>query len=246
AALTDCLNFGNPEKPEVAWQMEQAILGLSEAARVLGAPVISGNASLYNEAPQGQILPTPGIGVVGVLEDAAKHLTATPEEGDTVVLLGAEVAQPASTLAASEHQWLTLDRIAGRPTIDLEHELRVQTLVLDAHARGLLTAAHDLADGGLAVAIAEMCIAAGFGIDASDSVQGERLDATLFGEAPSRFLVATADPDAIVALARESRIAATALGRVGGDRLRIGPIDVALDVAAREWDEGLGRALAGV
>src|SRR5690606_34488940 len=141
AALTDCLNFGNPEKPEVAWQLEEAILGLSEAARVLGAPVISGNASLYNEAPRGAIIPTPGIGVVGVIEDVSTRLTIAPVAGDTIVLLGAEVVQPAGTLAGSEYQALTLGRQAGLPTIDLAHELRVQELVLDLHERGLLTAA---------------------------------------------------------------------------------------------------------
>jgi phosphoribosylformylglycinamidine synthase len=245
AALTDCLNFGNPEKPEVAWQLEEAVLGISEAARVLGAPVISGNASLYNEAPSGQVLPTPSIGVVGILDDATKHLTIAPAEGDAIVLLGAEVAQAASTLAASEYQWMTRERMAGRPVIDLDLELRVQTLVLDAHARGLLTAAHDLSDGGLAVALAEMCIAAEHGIDASSIDTGERLDAALFGEAPSRFLVATRQPDEVIALAKAGGIPATLLGQVGGNRLKLGPLlNVNLEDARREWAEGLDRALA--
>ena len=246
AALTDCLNFGNPEKLEVAWQLEEAILGLSDAARVLGAPVISGNASLYNEAPGGAIIPTPGIGVVGVIDDVATHLTIAPSEGDTIILLGAEVAQPASTLAGSEYQALTLGREAGLPTIDLAHELRVQHLVLDLHERGLLTAAHDLADGGLAVAAAEMCIAAGAGLDASASDLGDRVDGALFGEAPSRFLVATRNADTVVEFARAHGIPATALGTVGGDRLRLGPVDLALSEATTEWSEGLDRALAPV
>lgn len=246
AALTDCLNFANPEKPEIAWQLEEAILGLSAAARVLETPVISGNASLYNEAPDGPILPTPSIGVVGVIEDASTALTIAPGAGNTIVLLGAEVAQPAGTLAGSEYQWLTREHIAGMPQLDLDHELRVQRFVLDAHERGLLTAAHDLSDGGLAVALAEMCIAAGAGIDASAVSEGDRVDAALFGEAPSRFLVATSNPRVVLDLATGHGIPAVALGVVGGDRLRLGPIDVALADAAREWDEGLDRVLAGV
>ena len=246
AALTDCLNFGNPEKPEVAWQLEEAIIGLSEAARVLGAPVISGNASLYNEAPGGQIIPTPSIGVVGVLPDVTKHLTIAPSEGDAIVLLGAEVAQPAATLAGSEYQALTLGRQAGLPVIDLAYEQRVQQLVLDLHERALLTAAHDLADGGLAVALAEMCIAGGAGIDASGVAPGERLDGALFGEAPSRFLVATRNAESVLEFARGHGVAATVLGTIGGDRLRLAPIDVALADADREWSQGLDRVLAVV
>ncbi|MGE3962315.1 MAG: phosphoribosylformylglycinamidine synthase subunit PurL [Dehalococcoidia bacterium] len=243
AALTDCLNFGNPEKPDVAWQLEEAILGLSEAARVLGAPVISGNASLYNEAPRGAIIPTPGIGVVGVIQDVSTRLTIAPSEGEAIVLLGAEVAQPACTLAGSEYQALTLGRQAGLPVIDLAHEARVQNLVLDLHERGLLTAAHDLADGGLAVALAEMCVAAGAGIDASGVEVGARVDGALFGEAPSRFLVATRSAETVVEFARGHGVAATVLGAVGGDRVRLGPVDVALGDATREWSEGLDRAL---
>jgi phosphoribosylformylglycinamidine synthase subunit PurL len=246
AALTDCLNFGNPEKPDVAWQLEEAIMGLSAAARVLGAPVISGNASLYNEAPTGSIIPTPGIGVVGLMEDATRHLTIAPEEGDTIILLGAPVAQPASTLAGSEYQWLTLGRVAGMPVIDLDHELKVQSFVLDLHERAFLTAAHDLADGGLAVALAEMCIAAKSGVDASNVSEGDRLDAALFGEAPSRFLVATANPRAVVELAEGHGIPALALGFIGGDRFRLATVDLALDDVTREWSEGLDRALAPI
>ena len=246
AALTDCLNFGNPEKPDVAWQLEEAIIGLSEAARVLSAPVISGNASLYNEAPTGSVLPTPGIGVVGILEDVSTALTIAPGEGDVIVLLGGAVAQSASTLAGSEYQWVTQQRMAGMPTIDLVLELQVQTLVLDAHGRGLLTAAHDLADGGLAVALAEMCIAAEAGIDASAVELRDRLDGALFGEAPSRFLVATSDPAAVTALAEAAGIPATVLGRMGGERFRLASVDLPLAEVTREWSEGLDRALAPI
>ncbi|MBM3141187.1 MAG: phosphoribosylformylglycinamidine synthase subunit PurL, partial [Chloroflexi bacterium] len=148
AAVTDCLNFGNPEKPEVAYQLEQAIVGLSEACRALGTPVVSGNASLYNETPTGQVLPTPTIGMLGILDDVERRLTAVPGPGETLVLLGAEPAQAVATLAGSEYQARALGRAAGRPAIDLALEARVQRLVLDANAAGLLTAAHDCAEGG--------------------------------------------------------------------------------------------------
>ena len=253
AALTDCLNFGNPEKPEVAYQLEQAIIGLSEAARALGTPVISGNASLYNETPAGAIFPTPSIGMVGVIENVSRALTAALPAGDIVVLLGAPVAQPASTLAGSEYQHVVTETLGGRPAIDLDREARVQRLVLEAHAQGLLTAAHDCADGGLAVALAEMCIlgggeGGGTGIDASlIAIEGRR-DAALFGEAPSRFLVAVHDEQAaarVVALALTAGVDATVLGSASGGRIRLGPVDLALEVARAAYDGGLEAALRG-
>ncbi len=246
AALTDCLNFGNPEKPDVAYQLEEAIIGLSEAARVLNTPVISGNASLYNETPSGAIMPTPGIGMVGVIEDVARHLTIAPRPGDLLVLLGSPVAQPASTLAGSEYQHVIHETLGGLPSIDLNLEARVQRTVLDAHARGLLSAAHDLADGGLAVAVAEMCVAAGHGITAGVIDVGPRVDAALFGEAPSRFLVGVRDENAaatLAALALTAGVTATPLGRIEGDTIALGPIAVELDTARGEWETGLERAL---
>ena len=245
AAVTDCLNFGNPEKPEIAYELEQSIIGLSEACRALGTPVISGNASLYNETPDGAVLPTPAIGMVGVIEDVERHLTIAPRAGDSLVLLGAELAQPAATLAGGEYQALTLGRIAGRPVIDLDREGRVQRLVLDAHSAGLLTAAHDCADGGLAVTVAECCLAAAAGIDASAIALGARLDAALFGEAQSRFLVGTRDAVALLALAARAGVPAVVLGVVAGERLRLGPLDLAIDELREVYEGALPALLAG-
>jgi len=248
AAVTDCLNFGNPEKPDVAYQLEQAILGISDACRVLGTPVISGNASLYNETPNGQILPTPGIGMVGVLDDVHTALTATPSAGDLLVLLGAPIAQPAATLAGSQYLTARLGRLAGLPAIDLDHEAAVQRLVLEAHAAGLLSAAHDCSDGGLAVTVSEMCFAAGAGLEASAIELGPRLDAALFGEAQSRFVVAVASETAAADLegrAGAAGIPAIRLGAVGGTRLRLGAVDLDLDVARAGYDGALEQALAG-
>ena len=249
AAVTDCLNFGNPEKPEVGYELEQSIIGLSEACEAQGTPVVSGNASLYNETPDAAVLPTPAIGMLGVLDDVTKHLTPAFNEGDRVLLLGASVAQPASTLAGSEYLTQLLGRLAGRPSIDLDLETRVQRVVLDAHGRGLLTAAHDCSDGGLAVTLAESCLAAGTGLQgAADLDLGSRLDAALFGEAQSRFLVATsseADGQAVAEQASQAGVPAVLLGTAGGDRITLGPVDLALEAARDAYDGALERALAG-
>ena len=246
AAITDCLNFGNPEKPEIAYQLEQSIIGLSEACRALGTPVVSGNASLYNETPDGAVLPTPAVGMLGVLEDVARHLTPALTRGHAVVLLGAPLAQPASALAGSEYLATAQGRVAGRPSIDLDLEARVQRFVLDAHARRLLTAAHDCAEGGLAVTLVECCLAGGVGFEARPGIEiGARIDAALFGEAQSRFLVAAApaDVDALIALAQEADVPATVLGAATGERVRLGPLDLALDDARDTYEGGLERAL---
>jgi len=248
-AITDCLNFGNPERPEIAYQLEQSILGLADACEALGTPVVSGNASLYNETPAGAVLPTPTVGMLGVIEDVTRALTIAPGEGDTLVLLGAALAQPAETFAGSEYLARIHGKVAGRPRIDLDLEARVQRLVLDAHERGLLTAAHDCADGGLAVAIAECCIAAGVGLDASQAALGLRLDAALFGEAQSRFLVAVPDAAALAALrslAADAHVPIAVLGAVSGDRVRLGPVDASLAALRDAYEGGLARILGAV
>ena len=248
-AVTDCLNFGNPEKPEVAYELEQSIVGLSEACRALGTPVVSGNASLYNEAPEGAVLPTPAVGMLGVLDDVTRRLTPALDAGDLVMLLGAPPAQPVETLAGSEYLTRLLGRPAGRPHIDLALETRVQRLVLDACGRGLLTAAHDCADGGLAVTLVECCLAGGAGFEGDPALDlGPRLDGALFGEAQSRFLVGVRDAgaaEALTALAARAAVPATVLGTAGGARVRLGPLDIALDALREANEGGLERALAG-
>jgi phosphoribosylformylglycinamidine synthase len=212
----------------------------------LNTPVVSGNASLYNETPNGQILPTPSIGMLGVIEQVETVLRIAPNSGDMLLLVGAEPVQAAGTLAGSEYLTAKLGRLAGRPIIDLDHEARVQELVLDAHDAGLLTAAHDCADGGLAVTLAEMCLAGGAGIDASVIELGPRLDASLFGEAQSRFIVAVADDSAASDLAARATaidVPITQLGKMEGLRLRLGPTDLAVDDLRAAYDNGLERAL---
>ena len=244
-AVTDCLNFGNPEHPEIAYQLAQSIIGLSEACRALETPVVSGNASLYNETPDGAVLPTPTVGMLGVIEDVARAMTPALHDGDTVLLLGATVAQGAETLAGGEYLAHAHGRVAGLPRLDLDLEVRVQRLVLDAHARGLLTAAHDCADGGLAVALAECCIAGNVGLDARAIDLGARTDAALFGEAQSRFLVATRDVEAVRVLAAAADVPCTVLGVAGGGLLRLGPLALAVEELRDIHEGGLARILSG-
>ncbi|MGE0135626.1 MAG: phosphoribosylformylglycinamidine synthase subunit PurL [Dehalococcoidia bacterium] len=251
-AITDCLNFGNPERPEVAYEIEQSILGLADACAALGTPVVSGNASLYNETPTGAVLPTPTVGMLGIVDEVRRALTIAPKVGDTLVLVGAPPAQPASTLAGSEYLARMHGAVAGRPHIDLPYEARVQEFVREAHARWLLSAAHDCADGGLAVTAAECCIAAGLGLDAApeeDALDlGARLDAALFGEAQSRFVVAVTehqDLEGLRRLAAEFDVPTVALGVVSGDRFRLGPIDAPIESLREAAEGGLGRLLTG-
>ena len=153
-ALTDCLNFGNPEKPEVYYQLEECVKGMSAASSAFAAPVISGNVSLYNESRGHDIYPTPIIGALGLLDDVSAHATmAFKNEGDIVVLLGCgEVRGDASSLAGSEYLEIVHDKVVGQPSIDLDLEAAVQRVCRRAIAEDIVHSAHDCSDGGLAVA----------------------------------------------------------------------------------------------
>jgi phosphoribosylformylglycinamidine synthase subunit PurL len=191
-AVTDNLNFGNPLKPEVYHQMSEAVRGIGEACTVLETPVTGGNVSLYNENPRGAIYPTPTIGMVGVIDDVA-HITrsAFREEGDAVVLLGRNTEE----LGGSEYLKVIHGTVAGdAPEIDLERERRLQQALLEAIRAGLVHSAHDVAEGGLAVALAESCIgdgAAPLGLNArlEDTLDSAPL---LFGEGQSRVVISCA------------------------------------------------------
>lgn len=184
-AITDCLNFGSPEKPEIFWQLEKAADGISEACLALQAPVIGGNVSLYNESNGVAIYPTPVIGIVGLIENVA-HITTQEfkQAGDLIYVIG----EAKSEFGGSELQKLVNGDICGRaPELDLEIEARRQKELLSAIRAGVVASAHDIAEGGFAVALAESTIGSnGFG--ASVQVQGETL-AQLFSETQSRFIV---------------------------------------------------------
>ena len=224
-AVTDCLNFGNPERPETYYQLAQAIQGIADACRALGTPVVSGNVSLYNETPDGPVTPTPVIGMLGLIEDVSKVVRMPfRDEGDHVMLLGADVPQKAATLGASEYLALEHDREAGPVAVDLPAEAALVSLLIQAADRRLLHSAHDCAHGGLAVALAECAIAGDVGLDASALDLGPRLDAALFGEAGARAVVSLHrdDVDALTALAADCGVIATPLGTVTGSALNLG------------------------
>ncbi len=259
--VTNCLNFGDPTRPDAFWQLGEAFRGLGDACRALGLPVTGGNVSLYNESEHGRILPTPEIGVVGLLDDVRRVVgPAFRSAGDVVVLVGSAV--PGMT--GSEYA-----RIAGAasedgpPGIDLDRERRLQAFLVEGASRGLVTAAQDVSGGGLAVAVAEMAIWGGIG--ARLRVPAAHAPAVdLFGESPSRVVMtATArHAPALVLLARQHGLPVDVVGQVGGDRLvvelagagatgaaeeRGGSIADAIDVAigdlAHAWEAGLPRAL---
>jgi len=185
-AITDNLNFGSPENPEVFWQLEQAVDGISEACRMFNLPVISGNVSLYNETNKEPILPTPIIGMVGLIENTAYVTTHSfKQAGDVIVLLGKTKAE----LGGTQLQKLIEGQIRGRiPQLDLKYEQQLQQAVTQAIRQGLIQSAHDVADGGLAVALAECAFGTGLGL-AIDMSADLPLSAILFGESQSRVIL---------------------------------------------------------
>ncbi len=197
-AVTDCLNFGNPERPEIYFQLREAVRGLADACRALSVPVVSGNVSLYNDGIAGAILPTPMVGMAGVLDDIDRCVGMAFPPDATLLLVGAMTA----TTGGSLYLATIRDHEAGAPpALDLTTEAAVQECVRQAIRAGQVLAAHDLADGGLAVALAEGCIAGHVGCeadlpDALLAAVGGRRDALLFGEAASRVILAVA-PEAI-------------------------------------------------
>ena len=246
-ALTDCLNFGNPERPDVYYQLEECIKGMAQASEALSAPVVSGNVSLYNESRGEAIYPTPVVGALGLLDDVDLHVgVGFTGPGDTVVLLGAdEVGGSAGALAGSEYLDIVHGLVVGRPEINLDLEVRLQKACVRLAREGIARSAHDCSDGGLAVAIAECCIAGGTGFEGDFEV-GDRWDAALFGEVQSRVVVSVS-PDRLRAL-REvcdaEDVPLVELGRTGGNSLRLGRlVDVPLDRVDDTWRNALERAV---
>jgi phosphoribosylformylglycinamidine synthase len=216
---TNNLNFGNPEKPHVAWQLTEAVRGIGDACRALDAPIVGGNVSLYNEAPSGPIYPTPVIGMVGLLPDAARcgHLGFV-EEGEAIALVGHFHPSPdASELARLRGEPLP----DGLPEIDVGQVAATQAAVREAVRGGRISSAHDISEGGLAVALAECCLGGSIGaeveIDPQALAEGS-LEAALFGEAPGGFIL-SGHQGAIEELA--SRVGLAVIGHVGGERLTL-------------------------
>lgn len=219
-AITDNLNFGSPEKPEIFWQMEKAVDGMAEACRVLETPVIGGNVSLYNENAKGAIYPTPVVGMVGLIHDT-DHITTQgfKAEGDAIYVLGDTRAE----LGGSEFQAIMHGASEGRPPeLNLDTEKKLLGGVLKAIQSGLVQSAHDVSEGGLAAALAESCISGNVGASVQWSTD-LRNDVALFSESQSR-IVLSVSPDhknALEKLLQEAGVPFTALGLVGGNKLSI-------------------------
>ncbi|MBH8602509.1 phosphoribosylformylglycinamidine synthase subunit PurL [Thermoactinomyces sp. CICC 23799] len=246
--ITDCLNFGNPEKPEVYWQLSKAIDGMSEACRVLESPVIGGNVSLYNETKGNPIYPTPVVGMVGLIQKR-EHITTQSfkNAGDVIFLLGDTYAE----LGGSELQHLITGLVSGRPPVcDLQKEQAVQKAVLQAIRSGYVQSAHDVSEGGLALALAESCISGGKG--ATVSVETDLAPAVcLFSESQSRILI-TASPEnagQIQEIARQYGVPCRKIGEVTGERkLKVsvngrGVIHQDVDLLSKRWEAAISCAM---
>jgi phosphoribosylformylglycinamidine synthase len=210
--LTNCLNFGNPEKPHIAWQLSESVRGMADACRALDVPVVGGNVSLYNEGPEGPIYPTPVVGMVGRMPEAARAgRLGFAVEGEAIAFCGPfQPSLPGSELAKLRGEPLP----EGLPEVDVAAVRRAQEVVRDAVRRGELRSAHDVAEGGLAVALAECCLGGGRGAQVDfRGATGERLLEVLFGEGPGGFVLSGPRP-ALAALAREIQL--TFVGIVGG------------------------------
>ena len=250
-AVTDCLNLANPERPEVADALWETVEGLREACLTLGIPVISGNVSLYNEAVDSAIPPTAVVGMAGVLPDVARATDAAfKAAGDRVLLLG----NRAATFGGSEYLGAIHGRMGGPPPdLDLDYEARLQRLCRALVQGELVRSAHDCAEGGLAVAVAECALLGGHGFRGRDDWEraltppgesGTRPDLLLFGEGPSRIVVSCRPEDvpAVLQAATQAGIEALALGEVGDDRLVWpGAVDVELAQARVRWSTALGE-----
>jgi len=220
--VTDCLNFGSPERPDVMWQFSVTIEGIKDACEALNIPVVSGNVSFYNETNGLSIYPTPILGMVGLIEPAARAMTQWfKQAGDAIILLGST----GEDLGATEYLRVVHSREQGTPPqLSLEREKAVQTCVLRLIRESLVHSAHDCSDGGLAVAVAESCLShptQPLGAVIQLHSKGLRRDSLLFGESQSRVVV-SASPvhtNAVLGIARELGVAASAIGQVGGERL---------------------------
>jgi len=252
-ALTDNLNFGNPHNPETFYQLQQAVDGLAEGCRAFDIPVTGGNVSLYNQSPAGPIDPTPTVGIVGQIRDP-KHITPShfQNQGDAIILIGDIGEELGASLYLREIHGLKRGR---PPELNLEREKKMHDAVRAAIRLGEIRSAHDLAEGGLLVALAECAIGGTkrFGATITLDFPFTRLDALLFGESQSRALVTTRpeNASALAALLEFRGVPARRIGTVGGRDLAVktgGPAPHALtwEVSAlyHAWDVALDACLA--
>jgi phosphoribosylformylglycinamidine synthase len=235
-AITDNLNFGNPERPEIMGQIARAIDGMAEACLALDFPVVSGNVSLYNETDGVAIPPTPTVGAVGLIPDYALRADfASMQPGDALLVVGASHGELGSSLYLRE---LFGREDGAPPPVDLEFERRNGDFVRRLIRSRMVSAVHDLSDGGLAIAAAEMALASNVGLELSPTSHAHA-HAFLFGEDQGRYLIATAEPDPIVAAGRQAGLNIALAGQAGGadfachELFRV-PLD-RLRAAHEEW-----------
>jgi phosphoribosylformylglycinamidine synthase II len=252
-AITNCLNFGSPEKQESYYQLAECIEGMAEACEALGTPVVSGNVSLYNETEAGAVYPTPVVGMVGILKDVSRHATpAFKREGDIVVAIGKGWR---SSLAGSEYLEVVHGEIAGRPPEpDLVAEREYADLVRRLVGDGLIDTAHDVSGGGEIVALAEMAVSGGLGVEYEEveieplvnGRGGGRADVGLFGEGGLSLLVAVPEERWDELQRALSAVPYDSIARVGGDRIKIGDlVDVGLDGLRKAYERDLFGAPGG-
>jgi phosphoribosylformylglycinamidine synthase II len=244
-AITNCLNFGNPYDPEVYWTFAECVAGMGEACRTFETPVTGGNVSFYNEDPQRVVYPTPVVGMIGLVEDL-KHITTMwfKEEGDWVVLLG----ENREELGASEYLKVVHGLVKGEtPRLDLENEKRVQAACLEMIRTGKVRSAHDCAEGGMAIALAECCITSSDRLGARVKLEDKlRPEALLFGESQSRIII-TLKPESRALLdkiARKHQILFSKIGEVEGHSLNIeGMIDLPVSKLAEAYECAIERIM---
>ena len=253
--LTNCLNFGNPEKPGPAWQLERAVAGLADACEALGVPVVGGNVSLYNEGPEGPIYPTPVVGMVGEIPDATASakigmgfvVPEGPNRADAIALVGPF----APSLAGSELAKLRGELDAGLPGVEIEAVNAAIVAVREAVRNGSVVSAHDVSDGGLGCALAESAIAAGLGcrvdLDPLIEARGGSGESALFGEGPGGFVV-SGERSKLAAIAGGG-VEVLVIGETGGEAIAIDAaeltLEVALSDASASWESLAGLAEPG-
>jgi phosphoribosylformylglycinamidine synthase len=248
---TNCLNFGNPQKTDIMWQFARAVAGMGDACRALGIPITGGNVSLYNETDGKAVLPTPVIGVVGLVEDASRVVGRMfRADGDVVILLG----ESRGEMGGSEYLKAVCGLVRGvPPALDLAREAALQRVLVAVAQAGLVASSHDCAEGGLAVTVAECCFGTGLGVEVNvpavpELAAGFATVQTLFGESASRAVVSTSPAQAQDVIARAARegVPASVVGRVGGTRVRLSvdgrvAVDVAVADAESAWETAIPR-----
>ena len=252
-AVTDCLNFGSPKKPDMFWQFKQAVKGIADSCEFFDLAVVSGNVSLYNESPQGTIFPTPVIGMIGLIDDLSNISTQYfKRDNELIILLGECKEELGGSEYLKEIYSLTRGEI---PRLDLDLEKSLHVTVLEVIKKGLISSAHDCSEGGLAVALAECCISNNektIGAEIDNLNFNIRADALLFGESQSRVIISSPQESLskIKEIAGRNKVPFRVIGKTGGDYLRISYydrkfIDAPLFELDREWSGSLERSIKG-